>query len=173
MVKQVAIYLPADFDEPTGIRYYADVEHLEVVDRSEIATPWSARREERMVLYHLGTVRILSHPISFVAGDSMPAGGRWTTRLGLERARSVSEIALETEPEWRLLEWLRATKQPFTIRLDPPRMQQSENPKGRAWFHLDSDRKVRYDGTNGFLWRSADSEDRYFTLKELIQRHTN
>ncbi len=173
MVKQVAIYLPADFDEPTGIRYYAAVEHLEVVDRSEIATPWRAGRVERMVLYHLGPVRILSHPISFITGDSMPAGGRWTTRLGLERARSVSEIALETEPEWRLLEWLRATKQKHAIRLDPPRVQQSDNPKGRAWFHLDSDCKVRYDGMNGFLWRSADSEDRYFTLKELIQRHSN
>ncbi|MFT5527973.1 MAG: hypothetical protein ACI9HK_005959, partial [Pirellulaceae bacterium] len=53
----------------------------------------------------------------------MSAQGRWTTRLGLERARSVTEIALETEPEWRLLEWLRATQKLHTIRLDPPRVQ--------------------------------------------------
>lgn len=173
MVKQVALYIPAGLDERAGISYFANVEHLEVLDRSEIATPWPARREERMVLYHLGTVRMLTHSINFVSGDWMPAGGRWTTRLGLERARTVSEIALETEPEWRLLEWLRATKQPHTIRLDPPRVQQYENPRGRAWFHLDSGRKIRYDGANGFLRRSSHSEDRYFTLKELIQQYVN
>ena len=170
VVKQVAIYIPADFDEPNGIRYVADVEHFELVDRSEIPTPWPARRSEQMVLYHLGPVRPLSRPINFVAGDSMPAQGRWTTRLGLERARSVTEIALETEPEWRFLEWLQANRLAHSIKLDPPRVQSSENPKGRAWFHLDSGQKVRYDGMNGFLKRSAEATDSYSTLKDLIQQ---
>ncbi len=170
VVKQVAIYIPADFDEPNGIRYVANVEHLEVVDRSEIPTPWPARRNEQMVLYHLGPVRLLSRPINFVTGDSMPAQGRWTTRLGLERARSVTEIALETEPEWRLLEWLQANRLVHSIKLDPPRVQSSENPKGRAWFHLDAGQRVRYDGMNGFLTRLADGTESYSKLKDLIQR---
>lgn len=168
MVKQVAIYIPAHFDEPTGIRYVADVEDFDVVNRSEINTPWSARRDEKMVLYRLGPIRLLPRMIPFVSGDWMPAGGRWTTRLGLERARTVSEIALETEPEWRLLEWLRATQQAHTIRLDPPRVQQSDNPKGRAWFQLSPERQIRYDGVNGFLSRTLGGNDRFFSLKEIL-----
>ena len=171
IVKQIAIYVPADFDEPNGIRYVANVEHLEVVNRSDILTPWPARRDEQMVLYHLGPVRALSPPINFVTGDSMPAQGRWTTRLGLERARSVTEIALETEPEWRLLEWFQANRVIHAIRLDPPRMQTAENPKGRAWFHLDSGQSVRYDGMNGFLKRSAQGTESYSTLKDLFQQN--
>ena len=62
-----------------------------------------------MILYHLGQVRAIDRPVDFVTGDYMPAQGRWTTRLGLERAGSINELALETEPEWRILEWLRAS----------------------------------------------------------------
>ena len=171
IVKQVAIYIPADFDEPNGIRYVGNVEHLEVVDRSEIPTPWPSRRNEKMVLYHLGPVRRMVRPINFITGDSMPAQGRWTTRLGLERARSVSEIALETEPEWRFLEWLQANRLDHAIKLDPPRVQSSENPKGRAWFHLESGQRIRYDGMNGFLSRSAEGTESYSMLKDLIHRN--
>ena len=136
MLKQLAIYIPAGFEEPNGIRYAADVEGFEIVNRSDIQTPWPARRNDQMVLYHLGPVRSLEQPIAFLPGDSMSAQGRWTTRLGLERAQTVSEIALETEPEWRLYEWLRATRQDYRIVLDPPKVQESSNPKGRAWFCL-------------------------------------
>ena len=167
-MKQVALYIPANFDEPTGIRYVADVEDFDVVERSEIKTPWAAGRDEKMILYRLGPIRLLPRMIPFLSGDWMPAGGRWTTRLGLERARTISEIALETEPEWRLLEWLRATQQSHTIRLDPPRLQQSDNPKGRAWFHINSELQIRYDGVNGFLSRSIGANDRFLSLKEII-----
>ncbi len=47
IAKQIAIYIPADFEEPNGNRYVANVEHLEVVARSDIATPWPARRDDR------------------------------------------------------------------------------------------------------------------------------
>ncbi len=168
-VKQVAIYVPAGFDEPNGIRYIADVTGFEIVDRSKIETPWPRRRSDPMVLYHLGPLRALRHPIEFAPGDSMTAQGRWTTRLGLERARSVSEIALETEPEWRLLEWLRANRKGYTIRLDPPRVQDSSNPKGRAWFQLESGDQIRFDGVNGFLWRPVQGTERYVSLGEFIE----
>ncbi len=35
-VKQVALYVPLGMHEPNGIRYVADVEQIDVVDRSEI-----------------------------------------------------------------------------------------------------------------------------------------
>ncbi len=172
IVKQVAIYIPAGFDEPNGIRYVADVEYFEILDRSAIPTSWPARRDEKMMLYHLGPVRALDEPINFVTGDYMPPQGRWTTRLGLERARTVNEIALETEPEWRMLEWLRASHTQHSIRLAPPRVQNVENPKGRAWFHFASGDRIRYDGANGFLWQPTDRDQCYVTLKDFIQRRS-
>lgn len=33
---------------------------------------------------------------------------RWTTGLALDRARRLEELLLETEPEWRLFEALKA-----------------------------------------------------------------
>ncbi|EKK01081.1 protein containing DUF524 [Rhodopirellula baltica SH28] len=167
-VKQVAIYTPASLGNP-GIRHVADVQSFEFVDRKDIATPWQPRRNEPMVLYRLSPIRAMNRDIKFTTQDFMPAQGRWTTRLGLERARSVSEVALETEPEWRLLEWLHATKRTFSIRLDSARNQDAQNPKGRAWFHFESGDRVRFDGKNGFLWRPAEGEERYFSLRDLIQ----
>ncbi|MCR9291890.1 MAG: restriction endonuclease-like protein [bacterium] len=169
-VKQVAIYIPAGFGEASGVRYVANVEHYEILDRVEIATPWTANRDERMILYHLGQVRAIDRPVDFVTGDYMPPQGRWTTRLGLERAGSINELALETEPEWRMLEWLRASRTGHSIRLAPARSQASDNPKGRAWFILDSGEKIRYDGANGFLCKSPDGREQYVSLRELIHR---
>lgn len=167
-VKQVAFYTPASLGKP-GIRYLADVRSFELVERADIATPWPSRQNVPMVMYHLSPIRPLLRDIEFTAHDFMPPGGRWTTRLGLERARSVSEVALETEPEWRLLEWLQATKTRYSIRLDAARNQDAENPKGRAWFHFESGDKVRFDGTNGFLWRPTEGDNRYFSLKDFIR----
>jgi hypothetical protein len=167
-VRQVAIYTPASLGDP-GIHHVADVESFEFVDRNAIATPWPPRRNEQMVVYRLSPIRAMNRAIAFTPQDYMPAQGRWTTRLGLERARSISEVAMETEPEWRLLEWLQATRTRFAIRLDSARNQNARNPKGRAWFHLESGGKVRFDGVNGFLWRPDEGEQRFFTLKDFIQ----
>lgn len=169
-VKQVAIYLPIGMREPNGIRYVADVEQIEVLDRSEITTPWPARRSEAMVLYRLGAVRALEKPIGLSSDEAMSGHWRWTTRLALQRAHSLSEVGLETEPEWRLLEWFRANHFKPLIRLGTASLQSADNPKGRAWFQLTNGDSVRYDGMNGFLWRSAGNEDRYLSLDAIIQQ---
>ncbi|QDV45801.1 hypothetical protein Enr13x_57040 [Stieleria neptunia] len=173
-VRQVALYIPSGLNEPNGIRYSADVEQIEVVDRSEIPTPWPARRTEQMVLYRLGAVRRLPNPIDVSSEHATTVrGSRWTTRLGLQRARTIGEIALETEPEWRLLEWLQANGILYKIRLDPARVQDADNPKGRAWFELETGEQIRYDGSNGFLWRKAGTNNRYVTLREIFNHQHN
>lgn len=168
-VKQVAIYVPAGMREPNGIRYVADVEQIEVLDRSEISTPWTARRRERMVIYRLGPVRALSKPICLASQETMSGHWRWTTRLGLQRAQTLGEVGLETEPEWRLLEWLRANSVVPEIKLATASMQSADNPKGRAWFHLPTGESVRFDGSNGFLWRSAGNSDRFLSLEAITR----
>jgi hypothetical protein len=123
-----------------------------------------------MILYRLRQVSKLPRPIDFVAGDAMPAQGRWTTRLGFERARRISEIALETEPEWRLYEWLLANNVVPKLILAPPEVTSADNPKGRAWFHLPSGKSVRFDGSNRFLCRVISGTDRYLSLDDIMSR---
>jgi uncharacterized protein len=168
-VKQVALYIPLGMHEPNGIRYVADVEQIDIVDRSEIPTPWPARRSEPMVLYRLGPVRALAKPIGLSSQETMSGHWRWTTRLGLQRAQTLNEVGLETEPEWRLLEWLRANHVEPSITLATVNMQSADNPKGRAWFQLPAGERVRYDGSNGFLCRSAGDADRYLTLEAIVR----
>lgn len=172
LVKQVALYIPLGLQEPAGIRYVADVEHIEFVKRSEIDTPWLARRSEDMVLFRLGPVRTLAKPIASSSKDKMPPTGRWTTRLGLERAKTISEVGLETEPEWRFFEWLRANHIEPTIKLATASVHSVDNPKGRAWFQLPNGERVRYDGSNGFLWRSEGNADHYLSLESIMLGET-
>lgn len=169
-VKQVALYVPLGIHEPNGIRYVADVEQIDVVDRSEISTPWPATRNESMMLYRLGPIRLLNEPIAPSSQDSMSGHWRWTTRLGLQRARSLSEVGLETEPEWRLHEWMRANQIVPEIKLVSANVQSENDPKGRAWFHLPTGDMVRFDGCNGFLSRSPGNADQYLSLEDIMRR---
>lgn len=165
-VKQVALYVPGELGKPNNIGYVADVIDLEIVERNAISTPWISRRNGPMVLYQLGPVRQMPSPIPFLPGDFMPAKGRWTTRLGLGRANSINEVALETESEWRCWEWMRANQIEFLIRAKSARQIDEDNPKGRAWFHI-QDVSFRYDGTNGFLLIRPGRCDEYVNLDRL------
>jgi uncharacterized protein len=55
------------------------------------------------------------------------------------------------------------------IKLATASVQSADNPKGRAWFHLPTGESVRYDGSNGFLWRSFGNADRYLSLDAITQ----
>ncbi len=170
IAKQVAIYVPMGLDEPSGIRYVADVQYVEVVDRDEIPTPWASRQEGKIVLYHLSPLRPLARPVERLTHESMTPKWRWTTRLGLERAKSLTEIGLETEPEWRLLEKLRANGVSPKIKLVRPHFQRAEDPRGRAWFKLPSGEMLRFDGRNGFIWKAPGGLERYETVEDVLRR---
>lgn len=144
----------------------ADVLAVEIVRRSEIKTRRLARRNGPMVMYRLGPVTSMPNAIPFCPGDYMAAQGRWTTRLGLERAKSINEVALETEAEWRLLEWLRANGIKYTLRAEPPKRQDPENPQGRVWFHLTSTH-LRHAGPNNYLLRQPGKSDKYVNFARL------
>lgn len=165
---QVAIYLPNSLDEPSGIRYIAHVEQIDVCDRHEISTPWVPRRTGQMVLYRLSELLPMPRNIKIQPDEHTAIRtSRWTSELGIERAKTLSEIALETEPEWRLLEWLRAHRLSYRLKPHAHRSTDLDNPRGRVWFELDGERVVRYDGANNFLVRSSNLTDRFISLREL------
>jgi len=170
LAKQVAIYSPQSIRNGSAITHIADVRDVEIVQRSEIKTPWSPRLsgDEKMVLYHLSPLLELAKPIKYHSGDKTSIQSpRWTTKLGIQRARLLSEIALETEPEWRLYEKLNAVGVDFRIEAKSPKKLDQEDPVGRAFFKINQSTSIRYDGKNGFLV-SQDGVEQYLSLVEDV-----
>ncbi len=152
-IKQVAFYLPQKLEGASAITHVADVAAISVVRRDEITTPWSTnfQSDQPMVFYRLGKIRPMPQSIKYHHGDKTSIQSpRYTTRLGLQRARLLSEIALETEAEWRLFEMLTAANIPFTIEATTVKRIDPSNPTGRARFRITRQLWVRFDGLNGY-----------------------
>ncbi|MBM7867402.1 hypothetical protein GTO89_11505 [Heliobacterium gestii] len=73
----------------------------------------------------------------------------------------LEELLLETEPEWRLYEWLNANQVAFS--LDPAQalLMDPDDPQGRVWFVIEQEGiRVRYAGPSGFLIRGHSGKER-------------
>jgi hypothetical protein len=158
----IAFFEPARVTGDHGagaVRHAAKVLGARVVLRREIATPWEARDgDEAQVLYELGTIAPLPRPITNKdrQGSGRRIGSRWwSSRLALERAQTVDELFLETEPEWRLYEELQARSMSFRLRAQPPKLYGEGDLQGRVQFVLDQDRAVSWAGAAGFVVRGA------------------
>jgi len=163
--KRVALYLPSSLRHPGAVVFSATVLSVEVVFRSEIATPWkSAHPDSQQTLYRLDSFQTLDRPVEnrpYGGRGSGPRRPRWTSRLALERASTLQELLLETEPEWRLYEDLRASGFRFGVEAGRVTLQDAEDPRGRAIFTVGNVR-IQFCGAAGFavLWPA--SEKRYF-----------
>lgn len=123
----------------SAITHVADVSEKSLVNRREIVTPWPSQHgnDKMMVLYQLSNFRELPHPIKYHHADPTSIQApRYTTRLGLERAQLLSEIALETELEWRLYDMLTAANVSVRIEAMPPKQINPTNRIGRARFRI-------------------------------------
>jgi hypothetical protein len=76
------------------------------------------------------------------------------------RASNLRELLLETEPEWRLYEDLRAVGSQFEIEPGRVKLNDPDDPSGRAIFVV-GDMRVQYRGAGGFALRQATREDLY------------
>ena len=91
----------------------------------------------------------------------------WASRLSIERACTLQELFLETEPEWRLYEDLSASGVSFELEPGPPVLRDPEDPGWRVWFVIKIGLRIRYAGADGFLVRS-DERDRYVARPEDV-----
>jgi len=149
------------------------VNSLEIIERKKIVTPWKSRRNEELsILYHLGKVQPLDRPIL-----NLNKGGkgqrfsshRWTSKLGLDRANILTELFLETEPEWRLYENLQANGIKFELIPGTARVINPEDPKGRTKFVFENGYSVRYCGAAGFILKKTNGEEISFSqVSKLI-----
>lgn len=159
---EVVFYEPArarDDGSAGAVRFGAKVLNIRVVPRRDISTPWKARSsDEEQVLYELGPIEALRRPI--VNKDARGRGARmgvrrWSSRLALERARTMPELSLEAEPEWRLYEELRAKQIDFKLRTEAPDLRREDDLRGRVHFVLDDRRTLTWSGAAGFVVREA------------------
>jgi hypothetical protein len=170
----VAVYVPTALRQPGAITHYAPVESVDVLKREQINTPWPSHRaddEAFYVLYRLGEIRELEKPIENRGEDGRGqrfSSHRWTSRLGLEHARTVEELLLETEPEWRLYEDLRARKFSFRIRAGRASLLDADDPVGRAQFVIEEGPVIRYVGSAGFLLQFRSGDERYVARLEDV-----
>ncbi|HKO54919.1 MAG TPA: DUF2357 domain-containing protein [Thermoanaerobaculia bacterium] len=161
--KRVALYSSAE-TEPIGrVRFWADVKTVDVVRRGDIDTPWPADDPDaEQILYELDDLRD-GYDIVNEAGDRMSTN-RWSSRLGLRRARVLRELALETEPEWRVYEHLRVIDKAF--RLTPMRATAAVE-RGRAMFVV-GELRIRHTGGDRFRVSMPGEAPQELKLDELL-----
>jgi uncharacterized protein len=169
-LRWIAFYLPTELRKPGAVFYWARIEGLEVKTRREISTPWPTKRDydEHMFVYRLSELEVLGNPVDNALGTRV-SGHRWTTRLGLLRARLLQDLLLETEPEWRLYESLKAANVNFTIVAGDVKVLDQNDPRGRAWFIV-GDRRIQYRGSGGFLLKALYSAEQTFPNAEAVIR---
>jgi hypothetical protein len=150
----VAVYSPSSLRKQGAVTHRARVIAIDVKPRANIDTPWFASRriDELQVVYQLDYVEVLRNPIVNRSDDGKGqrfSSPRWASRLSLERAQTISELFLETEPEWRLYEELTAAHIPFKlIPASPGSLRDDLN--WRTWFETENGIRVRYAGPSGF-----------------------
>lgn len=171
--KWVAIYSPQALRKPGAVTHKAQVIGVEIVTRKDLQTPWKSHRSANnlQILYRLGDIIKLKHPIENLNHQDKGqrfSSHRWTTRLALERATRLEELFLETEPEWRLFEDLKAMGISFQLsNPGTPKLLDPENPSGRVWFQLDKC-SIRYAGASGFAVKQ-NGKTKYFLDYEELQ----
>jgi hypothetical protein len=165
-VRAVALYVRAGGGKPGTVRYWSDVEDIQVLPRHELATPWVSKQspDEPQIVYRLRDLRDGLNIVNS-EGDRMPAY-RLSSRLALQRARTLRELALETEPEWRLTEALRAAGLPFTFA--PESSKSEEIIRGRATFVV-GDTRIRHRGGDRFQFEPPNEASRELRLEELVR----
>ncbi len=172
----VAFYSPMTLRNPGAVTHYAPIQSVDVMKRVDILTPWVSKRgadDDLFVVYRLGQLKELPRPIENRGEHGRSkrfSSHRWTSRLGLHRAALVEELLLETEPEWRLVEDLRALRVSFGIQTGPPTVLDPDDPTGRAWVVTGDGTRIRYAGASGFVVRKPLGEDRYLArLEDVLQ----
>lgn len=173
----LAIYSPTALRTPGAVTHLFPVERITVVQRRDIPTPWESSRDgsQQQVFYYLGEPRLLEQPVLNRDADGQGqrfSQNRWTSLLALEKASQLRELFMETEPEWRLYDELRAAGIDFFPKPGRAELPSDEDPSGRAWFSTAS-AEVQYRGAAGFLIRRYGHPDEYQpTVVAVIQSLT-
>ncbi|MHB8772065.1 MAG: DUF2357 domain-containing protein [Syntrophales bacterium] len=176
--RQLALYVPGDGEGRGAVRLRAEIRSVQTVKRSDIDTSWASHwgADDIFVLYRLGPLIELPRPIENRDNEGRGqrfSGHRWTSRLALDRAKTVLELLLETEKEWRLYEELRAAGVPFEVVASAVPRDERAAYRGHARFVV-KDRgtpaAIQFYGSGGFLVSWEDSPSEFIsTVREVVR----
>jgi uncharacterized protein len=176
--KWLALYSPASIRNPGAITHMFQIDNIELLQRSDVSTPWKSknRTNGQIIGYKLSHMCELKRPIEnlneYGQGRRFSAP-RWASRLSLERARSLPELYLESEAEWRLYEELKSLPLEFKLRPMEVKDLSLEEATWRTWFYMPNGTRIRYAGMSGYLHQSLDSEpEMHANLSDLIKNIT-
>ena len=150
--KYIAIYTPAPLrnDRVGAVEWLGVIQSSEVVARSQINTPWPSRDPlQTMRHYRVAEWVQLARPVLNSEGDRFSAS-RWTTKLAIERASTVSQLSLESPLEWALFDAMQSARVAFAVRAGEVRELSTQPTRGKARFVLSDGRVVSYAGMSGF-----------------------
>jgi uncharacterized protein len=175
--KAIAFYLPnRAYDKSTSgaVTHWAEIEEIAVCRRNEIVTPWTSRggSEELQVLYRLQPVqelpqRIVNHTSS--GGGQRFSTNRWSSRLALMRAENITELLLESAPEWELYEAISAIGLPLELQAIPPIRGNLQGNSGRVWFRIQN-YIARYTGGKYFEFALNGAQPKTVTISSILDR---
>ncbi len=176
-VRFVALYEPSSISPQRGrVFSMARVVDYAEVQRGTIETPWPARRKGVVARYTLSEWVELPHPINAPGPGRGMRQERWTSRLGLERAETLDELALETVQEWQLVDALRSASIAHEIRAGRIRDLAADQP-GHGVIRLSNGAELRWLGPAGFrisagelTWSEANVKACVAQVKWLLAR---
>jgi hypothetical protein len=147
----IGFYEPRTAAFPGGVRLTADVQSIEVLQRSSLDTPWKSDRDPKalQVIYRLNQFAHLPAPIfnRTTEGNLQPFRiNRWTSLLALKRSSVIPELLLESTSEWAFHEWLGNRGIRFTVRA-ARRPSARSGAVGRATF-ITSQGAIRFFDPN-------------------------
>ncbi len=163
-VSYVALYIPASIapDGVGAVRWIGKVASARVEARSGVDTPWGGRDSvESVRVYTVEAWLPLDRPIANVDAHRM-SSPRWSTRLAVDRATRLAELALESPLEWQLHDALTGAEVRFDVRAGDLQAVAEGGPRGRARFLVGGAKVVRYAGPSGFEVRGESGSAVYY-----------
>ncbi len=170
-VTHVALYLPSSLiaDGVGEVGLIGRVEESRVVSRAELDTPWGGRSSTEAVrVYTVDSWEPLTRPIRNVDAHRMSTP-RWSTRLAVQRASRLAELALESPLEWSLVDALKSAGVAFDVRAGEVDAVEDGVPRGRARIRIGESTEVRYAGANGFEIRRGGKPTFRATVPRVVE----
>jgi hypothetical protein len=170
-VTHVALYVPSSLaaDSVGAVKWAGRVVESRVAPRTELNTPWgSGASEEPVRVYTVDSWTPLQRPIPNLDGHRV-SSPRWSTRLALDRAGRLAELALESPLEWMLVDALRSAAIEFDVRAGEVDTVEAGVPRGRARIHIGDSTELRYTGANGFEIRRGAETILRATVPHVIE----
>lgn len=125
-LEHIAVYLnKRDFPDNYGVRYYGNIDRIEVRKRKEIDIPLTrSNGEESYYVFHIKSWRELEKNI-LPEGYGVRGSHIYTNFMLLQKARTIPELSIKTMEQWRVWLELKRVQGEIKVLMDRNTLNQS------------------------------------------------